>query len=98
MSQSAAEEIVTQLRREKSRLSAKYHVKSLGLFGSYARGEHTPESDVDLLAEFSEPIGIEIVDLVDELEALLKRQVDLVSHKAIKSRMLPFVEKDLIYV
>lgn len=75
-----------------------YPIKYLGLFGSYARGEAHGNSDIDILVEFSEPVGWEIGGLALDLEALLGKKVDLVTRKAIKKRMIPFIEKELIYV
>ena len=92
------DEIIKTLRRIKAELTLKYPIARLGLFGSRARGDARPDSDVDILVEFSMPVGLEIVDLAMELEALLGEKVDLVSRKAIKPRMLPFIEKDLMYV
>ncbi len=76
----------------------RYFVKRLGLFGSVARGDASADSDIDILVEFSQPVGMEIVDLAIELEELLQSRVDLVSKKAIQPRMLPYIEKDIIYV
>ena len=45
-----------------------------------------------------QPVGFEFVDLAIELEKLFKHKVDLVSRKAIRPKMLPFIEKDLVYV
>ncbi|SEJ70044.1 hypothetical protein SAMN05216327_116162 [Dyadobacter sp. SG02] len=77
---------------------SKYPLKSMALFGSIARDEATDQSDVDILVEFSEPVGFEFVDLAMELEEILHCKVDLVSKKGVKPEMLPFIEKDLIYV
>jgi uncharacterized protein len=79
-------------------LSYRYPIARLGIFGSLARGEAQPDSDIDLLVEFNGPIGLEFVDLAMELEQILGEKVDLVSLRAIKDRMLPYVQKDLVYV
>jgi uncharacterized protein len=93
------EQILSKLRKHKAELQRKYPVSSLALFGSYARGEQTPESDIDLLVEFNGPIGIEIVDLVEDLEKLLRvKKVDLVSKKFLKPRYKEYIEKDIINV
>ncbi|MEM7655466.1 MAG: nucleotidyltransferase family protein [Bacteroidota bacterium] len=92
------QEIRSILEASYPELVQRYPIKRLGIFGSVARGEARPESDIDLLVEFHSPVGMEIVYLADELETLLGRTVDLVSKPAIQDRMLPFVEKDLIYV
>jgi hypothetical protein len=61
-------------------------VKSLKLFGSVVRGEAGPESDIDILVEFSRPIGLlAFVRLKHRLAELLGRPVDLVTPEALKS-------------
>jgi uncharacterized protein len=91
-------EIVHRLEVAKPILRQKYPLKMLGVFGSYSRGDARPESDVDILVEFSRPVGFEIADLAMELEEILGENVDLVSKKAISERMMPFVERSLIVV
>jgi predicted nucleotidyltransferase len=82
----------------KNRLMDRYGLSSIGIFGSYARNEQREDSDLDLLVEFSEPIGLEFIDLADELERLLHIKVDLVSRSGVSSRYLPYIEKELLYV
>jgi len=88
-------QILTALKPE---LRRKYHVASLGLFGSVVRGDFGPESDVDILVDFSKPIGIEFIDLADRLERVLNKKVDLVSKKGVKPTYLKFIESDIVYV
>lgn len=65
-----------------------FHVQSLALFGSVARGEATSESDVDLLVEFSEPVGLlEFVRLRRHLEVALGVRVDLATPSALRADM-----------
>jgi uncharacterized protein len=90
--------VLYRLQRSKERLFQKYALKSMALFGSYARNEARKESDIDILVEFSKPVGFEFIDLAVELEEMLEHKVDLVSKKGVKPQMLPFIEKDLIYV
>jgi uncharacterized protein len=93
------EDILTILRAHKTEIQKKYPVASLALFGSFARGEQTSESDVDLLVEFNGPIGLEIVDLVEYLENLLRvKKVDLISRKYLKPHYRPYIEADAIDV
>ena len=87
--------ILTALKPE---LRRKYHVASLGLFGSVVRGDFGPDSDVDILVDFSKPIGIEFIDLADRLESVLKKKVDLVSKKGVKPTYLKYIESDIVYV
>lgn len=71
------------------------------LFGSFSRNEETPESDVDILVELdrSRPVGLRFFGMVDDLQAMLGRKVDLVS----EGTLLPFAtqsanrDKLLIY-
>jgi predicted nucleotidyltransferase len=92
------EDILKRLREHKGELQQKFPVKDIALFGSYARGEQTPESDIDFLVEFSEPVGWEMVDLMEELEKIFAgSKVDLISKGGIKPRMWPYIEEDLIY-
>lgn len=63
-------------------------VSSLRLFGSVARGEAGPSSDVDLLVEFSRPVGLfAVARLKARLEAILSSRVDLVTEDALKPAM-----------
>ncbi len=80
--------LLNQLKSLKAELAAKYHVKKLGLFGSFARGEERPDSDVDLLVEFDQPIGFfRFLELEEYLGTRLGHSVDLVSRKALKPRI-----------
>ena len=76
------------LAQEKCHLNNEFNVQSIGVFGSYARGEEQPGSDLDLLVEFDEPIGLfRYIELEDHLSELLGVKVDLVTRKALKPRM-----------
>lgn len=70
----------------------------MGLFGSIVRDDFHDGSDVDILVDFDQPIGIEFIDMANELELLLKRRVDLVSKNGIKPAYLREIEKEVIYV
>ena len=81
------DELVRILGEHRSELDA-HGVQSLALFGSMARDEAGPESDVDLLVEYSRPVGLfEVVDLKEYLEKLLGRRVDLVLREDLKPRI-----------
>lgn len=71
------------------------------LFGSFARGDANEESDYDILVEldYSQRIGLQYIQMQLDLAALLERNVDLVSEKALSRHIRPFVEKEkfLIY-
>ena len=91
-------EIKNTLLSHKQRLSSKYGLINIAIFGSYARNQQTVSSDLDILVEFNRPIGLEFIDLTDELEHILKLKVDLVSKKGLKERHLKSIEKELEYV
>ncbi|RYZ21103.1 MAG: DNA polymerase subunit beta [Chitinophagaceae bacterium] len=87
--------ILEQLKPE---LEAKYHVQTLALFGSVVRDDFNASSDVDILVDFSAPIGVEFIDLADYIEHKLNRRVDLVSRKAIKEPYYKAIEQEIVYV
>ncbi|HDI11021.1 MAG TPA: DNA polymerase subunit beta [Candidatus Acetothermia bacterium] len=92
-------EILETLRAHRDELRQRFGVKSLAVFGSVARGEAGPESDVDIRVEFEGRATFDrYMGLKFFLEDLLGRRVDLVTRKALKSRMSPFVEREAIYV
>ena len=70
----------------------------MAIFGSYSRKEQNDSSDLDILVEFSDKIGIRFVDLADDLENIIGIKVDLVSKKGVKSKYLKSIDSDLIYV
>ena len=92
------EEIISLLAKEKPELQTRFKVRSMALFGSYARGEQRVDSDVDILVDVDPSIGLESVSLAEKIETLLGLPVEVVSLRAIKPRRLKFIERELIYV
>lgn len=92
------DELIGELKRLKASLAKTYPIASIALFGSFARSEQTPESDIDILVELNGQIGSRFFDLAEELEASLGQKVDLVSKKGIKPRYFKSIESDLVYV
>ncbi len=92
------ERIIKRLEELKPILREKYKVVKIGVFGSVARGEDREESDIDILVVFSEPIGLKFFDLVELLEKVLERKVDLVSDKAISPYIKPYIDKEVIFI
>lgn len=90
--------IKSQLKRLKPQLTSKYGVDEIGLFGSIIRDDFSEESDIDIVVDFNRPIGIEFIDLANELEARLHRKVDLVSKKGIKPKYLKEIQENIVYV
>lgn len=92
------QEIKNALNIHKQRLFHEYPIKNMAIFGSYSRQEQNDSSDLDILVEFSDKIGIRFVDLADDLENIVGFKVDLVSKKGIKEKYLKSIDADLIYV
>ena len=78
------EQVLKTLREESPYLQEQYGVVRLALYGSFAQGNSTESSDVDLLIESSRPLGLEFVALADHLEALLGRKVDLATFETLR--------------
>ncbi|MDH3473079.1 MAG: nucleotidyltransferase family protein [Rhodospirillales bacterium] len=93
-------EVVQRLRRAEARLKAR-GIVHIHVFGSVARGEAGPESDVDLLADLDEdaaPSLTGFVSLKEEIEDLLGCGVDLATRAAMKPGLLERVERDAVRV
>lgn len=87
------------LRREFPALSAKYHVNSMEVFGSYARQEQNEDSDLDLLVTFNQTPGLlKFVELENHLSDLLGIKVDLVMKDALKPNIGQRIIKEAITV
>lgn len=92
-------EIIEILRKFKNENAEKYGINTLGLFGSYSKGEGKDVSDVDIVIDTNEPDIFKLVHIKEELEELLSKSVDIVR---IRKRMNPYlkkyIEKDAVYV
>lgn len=92
------DEILQRLSAHQEYLAG-FGVKSLALFGSVVRGEARPDSDLDILVEFEGGSTFDqYMNLKFFLEELLGRPVDLVTRKALKPRLRPYVEEEAVYV
>lgn len=92
------QEIKNTLDYHKGRLFRDYPIKSMAIFGSYSRTEQTDSSDLDILVEFSDKVGVRFIDLADELEHIIGFKVDLVSKNGMKENYLKSINSDLVYV
>ena len=93
------DEVKGILNQHSQFLKDMYHVKNIGIFGSVATGENTGSSDVDILVEFSEPIGFfKFIELEEFLSKILGKKVDLVTKKAIKPIIKEEVLQEVVYV
>ena len=91
-------EIKNELRKMKPELVERFHINSIGLFGSVVRDDFNEKSDIDIIVDFTRPIGIAFIDLADLLEAALKRPVDLVSKKGVKDKYFKVIQPEIEYV
>ena len=73
------------MREELPYLKNQFSVKKIGLFGSYAEETQSAESDIDIIIEFEKPIGLSFMDLIEYLENLFKKRIDILTSAGIKS-------------
>ena len=93
------EDIKRTLLQHKTELRKIFKVKTIGVFGSYVHGEQKRQSDVDVLVEFEEPVGLfEFMDLEMYLSDLLGVKVDLVSKKALKPHIGEHILQEVVYL
>jgi len=92
-------ETLKLLQAHKAELAKQFSVLRLALFGSTARDTAGPNSDIDILVEFGGPatsaryFGVQFY-----LEDLLGQPVDLVTEKALRSELRPFIEREALYI
>ena len=92
-------EVIALVSARRDEIVQRFGVRSLSLFGSVARDEARPDSDVDVLVEFEGPTTFDShMGLLIFLEDLLGRRVDVLTAKGIKSRLRPLIDQDLVRV
>ena len=95
----SSSETLDLLRAHKPELAERFGVIELSLFGSAARGELAPDSDVDILVGFDRPTDPECFFGVQfYIEDLLGRRVDLVTDKALRQELRPYIEAEAVRV
>jgi hypothetical protein len=92
-------EILNFLKEHKSELHEKYGVTSIGLFGSYAKGNNNSESDIDIVVQTTNADLFSLVHLKDYLQEVFQKQVDIIRlrekmNKYLKAR----INEESIYV
>ena len=93
------QEILDLLHDRYDEIEQRFNVKRLRLFGSAARDELQPDSDIDILVGFKGPATFDgYMELMFYLEKLLGNKVDLVTEKGLRKELRPIVEKDAIRV
>ncbi|GAA4460082.1 nucleotidyltransferase family protein [Nibrella saemangeumensis] len=92
-------DIIETLQQHKAVLQEKYGIVALAVFGSFVRGEQTPESDIDILIEQGQPsLGWNYFALAYELNTILQHKTDMITRDAIKPRYYDAIKKELVYV
>ena len=96
------EKVMEILKEKFPYLVSEYGVKRIGLFGSYAKGKQTEDSDIDIVAEFERPTGLEFVEFAEYIEELLGKKTDLLTAEGVKGivvkRIAEDIKKSVIYV
>jgi predicted nucleotidyltransferase len=93
------QDILASLKKLKREVAKEYSVKTMGVFGSVARDEQTGQSDIDLLVEFSKPVGfVTFMRLENFLSERLGNKVDLVTPDSLKPVIRQDVLSEVIYV
>ena len=87
---------IKKISERTNHIFEKYGLEYAGVFGSYARGDNTEKSDVDILFKPGKTLSLfDIVGLKDELSEVLENKVDLISEKAVVSYFRDYILKDL---
>lgn len=89
------EKITNLLKEKQSYLAVEFGVARIGLFGSYEKGTAQENSDVDLVVEFSRPIGFRFFALAEYLEKLLGVPVDILTPTGIAGIRVPRVAQEI---
>ena len=91
------DEIIAQLRRLEPKLRRRYPIHRMGVFGSYVRGEQTERSDLDILVEMGDGIGLlDFVGLEQDLSDALGLKVELVMKEALKPDLGPRILSEVV--
>lgn len=87
---------VEEIKQKAIPILEQHGVAYAGVFGSVARGDDNPQSDVDILVRLGRPMGmVEYMDLIHSLEEILQKKVDLVTDQSLNKRVRPYVTPDL---
>lgn len=90
-------DIIDIINKIKPKLRSRFKVKNIGIFGSYAREEEKENSDVDILVELEEPLGLDLVELIYFLEESIGEKVDLVTSKSLRSEFEKDILKEVVF-
>lgn len=89
------EQVVELLREQSAYLASEFGIRKIGLFGSFAKGQPSDKSDIDIVVEFERPIGLRFIDLVEYLERLFGRKVDILTPAGVQGIRRKTVTKSI---
>jgi len=93
------EEIKSILEKHREEMMEKFKVEEIGVFGSYVRGKQKEKSDLDILVDFNDSIGLlKFIELENYLSDLLKVKVDLVMKSALKPRIGKHILEEVVFL
>ena len=96
------DDIIQKLRDQHPYSTDEFGVSKIGVLGSFASGQATDKSDIDLVVEFGRPIGFKFIELADYLEKVLGRRVDLLTPAGIqnirRARVARAIAQSIVYV
>jgi hypothetical protein len=90
--------IKNSLSALKPEMQQRFFVNSIGLFGSVVRDDFKVSSDVDIIVDFTRPVGIEFVDLANFIESKLNKKINLVSRTGVQKKYFEQIESQIVYV
>ncbi len=95
-------ELLETIRQQIAYLNEEYGVKRIGVFGSFAYGNATDSSDVDIVVEFERPIGLKFVEFSEYLEKMIGRKTDIITQAGINGirnkRIAQSIQESITYV
>jgi hypothetical protein len=106
MKEKALEDIIKILMRHQKVLERKYHLRDIGIYGSYVRSEQKEDSDLDMIVDFKDENslrGLEYIGLLTDLENYFEKILGIKPHLASKNHAMSSekwnsIEKEMVYV
>lgn len=89
------EKVIRKIKENYQYLSFEFGVAKIGLFGSFAKGSETENSDIDLLVEFTSPIGFKFYELVEYLEKMFGRKVDVITMEGLNNIRIDHIAENI---
>ncbi len=101
-SQLTTSDVIKILKKEQPFLKTEFGVKRIAIFGSFAKGTQSAQSDIDILIEFEKPIGLQFIRLADYLDKKLGRKTDILTPVGVASirvkRIADDIRRNAVYV